>query len=93
LGVVGHSDVWAAAVEKMEEACFYSQVFHGPQKTSSDVSNDLVQISEDLLVHNFSAGYSMEDLKVFVDGRHTQELQQEDAMRMGIVVDSTSVGK
>ena len=87
-----HSDVWPgelAVGEKMEEACFYSQGFHDQQRMSSDVSNDLVQTSEALLAHSFSADYNMEDPKVFVGDRYMQELQEEDAMMKGIVVDST----
>lgn len=89
--VVGHSDVWAgelAVGEKMEEACFYSQAFHDQLKRNSDASNDLVQTSVSLLAHSSSADYSTGDLTVFVDDRHMQELQEEDATRKGIVVDS-----
>lgn len=93
--VVAHNDVGAeepAAGEKMEEACFYSQVFHDQQRKSFDVSNDLVQTSEVLLAHSFSASYSMEGLMVFVDGRNMQELQEEDAKNLGIVIDSMQEG-
>jgi hypothetical protein len=96
LGVVVHNDVKAgepAVVEKMEEACFYSQVSHDQQRKRSDVSNGLILTSEVLLAHSFSADYSMEGLTVFVGGRNMQELQEEGAMNLGIVVDSMQGGK
>lgn len=89
--VVAHSDVWAGALAvgvKMGEACFDSQAFHGRQKMSSGVSNGLVPPSEAPLAHSFLVDYSMEGLKVFVDGRHTQEPQAVDAMSLDIEVDS-----
>ena len=95
LGVVVHNDVKAgepAVVEKMEEACFYSQVSHDQQRKRSDVSNGLILTSEVLLAHSFSASYSMEGLMVFVDGRNMQELQEEDAKNLGIVIDSMQEG-
>jgi len=67
-------------------------VFHDQQRKSFDVSNDLVQTSEVLLAHSFSASYSMEGLMVFVDGRNMQELQEEDAKNLGIVIDSMQEG-
>jgi len=60
---------------------------------SSDVSNDLVQTSEALLAHSFSADYNMEDPKVFVGDRYMQEQQEADAMMKGIVVDSMKAGR
>lgn len=89
--VEAHSDVKAgepAVVEKMGEAYSCSQVFHDQQRKHSDVSNDLVQTSEALLAHSFSADYSIEGRMVFVAGRDMQELQEEDAMSLGIVIDS-----
>ena len=77
-----------AVEEKMEEACLYSQVFRVQQRTSFDVLNDLVQTWEPLLAHNFLLGCNMEGLTVFVDDRHMQVLQEEDARRQGIVLDS-----
>lgn len=77
-----------AVEEKMEEACLYSQVFRVQQRTSFDVLNDLVQTWEPLPAHNFLLGCNMEGLMVFVDDRHMQVLQEEDARRQGIVLDS-----
>lgn len=96
LVVEAHNDAWPgelAVGEKMEEACLYSQVFHAQLRMSSDVSSGLVQTSVALPAHSFWSDYNMEGLMVFVDDRNTQELQEEDARRKGIVVDSMSAGK
>ncbi len=89
--VVAHSDVAVgelAVVERMAEACPYSQVCRGQQRKHSDVSNDLTQISEVLPAHSLSADCSMEGRRVFVAGRDMQELQEEDAMSLDIAIDS-----
>jgi hypothetical protein len=91
LVVVDHSDVKAgelAVVGKMGEACFCSQVFRAQRRKHSDALSDLAQTSGPLLAHSFSAGYSMKGRTVSVAGRDMQELQEEDAMNSGTVVDS-----